>query len=104
MKITFENLKQNKLIYFDDIWYLFNNDELDENVFKNQENSLEVTINDVLKNNEEYKTFLIISSCLGYQFDLKVLSNATGLSLIETAKKIEEISFNTGIFEKLTKS
>ena len=101
VEITFENLKQNKLIYLDDIWYLFNNDELDENVFKNQENSLEATINDVLKNNEEYKTFLIISSCLGYQFDLKVLSNATGLSLIETAKKIEEISFNTGIFESL---
>ena len=101
VEITFENLKQNKLIYLDDIWYLFNNDELDENVFKNQENSLEAIINDVLKNNEEYKTFLIISSCLGYQFDLKVLSNATGLSLIETAKKIEEISFNTGIFESL---
>ena len=101
VEITFENLKQNKLIYLDDIWYLFNNDELDENVFKNQENSLEATINDVLKNNEEYKTFLIISSCLGYQFDLKVLSNATGLSLIETANKIEEISFNTGIFESL---
>ena len=101
VEITFENLKQNKLIYFDDIWYLVNNDELDENVFKNQDNSLEATINDVLKNNEEYKTFLIISSCLGYQFDLKVLSNATGLSLIETAKKIEEISFNTGIFESL---
>ena len=101
VEITFENLKQNKLIYFDDIWYLVNNDELDENVFKNQVNSLEATINDTLKNNEEYKTFLIISSCLGYQFDLKVLSNATGLSLIETAKKIEEISFNTGIFESL---
>ena len=28
---------------------------------------LVVTINDTLKNNEEYKTFLIISSCLGYQ-------------------------------------
>ena len=54
-----------------------------------------------LKNNEEHKTFLIISSCLGYQFDLKVLSKAAGLSLIETAKKIEEISFNTGIFESL---
>ena len=101
VEITFENLKQNKLIYLDDIWYLFNNDELDENVFKNQENSLEASINDTLKNNEEYKTFLIISSCLGYQFDLKVLSNATGLSLIETAKKIEEISFNTGIFENI---
>ena len=101
VEITFENLKQNELIYFDDIWYPLNNDELDENVFKNQVNSLEVTINDTLKNNEEYKTFLIISSCLGYQFDLKVLSNATGLSLIETAKKIEEISYNTGIFENI---
>ena len=40
VEITFENLKQNKLIYLDDIWYLFNNDELDENVFKNQYNSL----------------------------------------------------------------
>ena len=70
-------------------------------MFKNQVNSLEVNINDTLKNNDQYKTFLIISSCLGYQFDLKVLANATGLSLIETAKKIEEISFNTGIFESL---
>merc|ERR1711991_373785 len=101
VKITFENLKQDKLIYFDDMWYLVNNDELDENVFKNHYNSLEANINNTLKNNEEYKTFLIISSCLGYQFDLKVLSNATGLSLIDTAKKIEEISFNTGIFESL---
>ncbi len=101
VEITFENLKQNKLIYFDDIWYLYNNNEFGENVFKNQANSLEVTINDTLKNNEEYKTFLMIASCLGYQFELKVLSVATGLNLIETAEKIEEISFKTGIFESL---
>lgn len=99
VKITFENLKQNKLIYFDDVWYLLNNDSLDENVFKNQINNLEVSINEILKNNEEHKTFLILASCLGYQFDLKALSIATGLSLIETAQKIEEISFKTGIFE-----
>ena len=99
--ITFENLKQNKLIYFDHIWYLYNSDDLDENVFKNQVSALEVTISDSIKNNDEYKTFLIIASCLGYQFDLKVLSKATSLSLIETAQKIEEISFKTGIFENL---
>ena len=101
VEITFDNLKQNKLIYFDHMWYLFDNDDLDENVFKSQVNSLEVTINDIIKNNEEYRTFLMISSCLGYQFDLKVLSNATRLTLIETAEKIEEISFKTGIFENL---
>ena len=101
IEITFENLKLNKLIYFDETWYLFNNDELDENIFKNQVNSLEVTINENLKSNQEYKTFLMIASCLGYQFELKVLSNATGLSLIKTAEKIEEISFKTGIFESL---
>ena len=73
VEITFENLKQNKLIYFDETWYLFNNDELDENIFKNHVNSLEVTINENLKSNQEYKTFLMIASCLGYQFELKVL-------------------------------
>ena len=101
VEITFQNLKQNKLIYFDDIWYLFNNDDLDENIFKSQVSTLELSISKSIKNNNEYKTFLVIASCLGYQFDLKVLSNATGLNLIETAQKIEEISFKTGIFENL---
>ena len=99
IELIFQNLKRSNSIYLDTKWHLDINKKIEDNILKDEMISLENTITESLQNFPEYKTFLIISACLGYQFNLKVLSDATGLSLIETAKTIEDISIKTGIIE-----
>ena len=100
IELIFENLQRSQSIYFDTQWRLDINKEIEDNILKNEINSLENSITESIKKFPEHKTFLIISACLGYQFNLKVISDATGLSLIETAKTIEDVSIKTGIIER----
>ena len=46
----------------------------------------------------QYKDFLTIACCLGYQFDIKICK-ALDLNLIETVKIFEEINQKTGFFK-----
>ena len=99
IELIFQNLQRSQSIYFDTQWRLDVSKEIEDNILKNEITSLENSITESLQNIPEHKTFLITSACLGYQFNLKVISDATGLSLIETAKTIEDISIKTGIIE-----
>lgn len=98
---VFQNLKINKFINYDKKWYLHNNIDFEENIFNSKITSIQESINESISNFPEYKDFLIIATCLGYQFNMKVVSNVLNISLIETAKIIEEISIKTGIIENI---
>ena len=99
VQFVFQNLKINNFIYFDNKWYLHNNNDFEENIFNSKITSIQESIDDSISNFPEYKDFLIIATCLGYQFNMKMVSNVLNISLIETAKIIEEISIKTGIIE-----
>ncbi len=101
IELIFQNLQRSQLIYFDTQWRLNINKEIEDDILNKEITSLENSITESLHNIPEHKIFIIISACLGYQFNLKVISDASGLSLIETAKTIEEISLKTGIIENI---
>ena len=93
----FENLKNKKLIYFKSNWNLYKNQSIDDNIL-----ALNVDMDQSEEKQEiisQYKDFLTIACCLGYQFDIKILAQTLNLNLIETVKIFEEINLKTGFLK-----
>jgi len=93
----FENLKNKNLIYFKSNWSFHKNQSIDDNIL-----ALSVDMNQSEEKQEiisQYKDFLTIACCLGYQFNIKILAQTLNLNLIETVKLLEEINLKTGFFK-----
>ena len=93
----FENLKNKKLIHYKSNWNLYKNQSIDDNSL-----ALNLDMDQSEEKQEiisQYKDFLTIACCLGYQFDIKILAQTLNLNLIETVKIFEEINLKTGFLK-----